>query len=295
MAQLHGLIGTIRDWLCIAHHSPSPRRPRRVIECEREEGISASITEGGDTRHQHTTQSKRTDAIDYASSRRVHLQSDALYPFAQAYRTAKSRLEGVYPKSNVQQSKLKSTAEISHRPQNRGPSRTRPTQTFTQPSAPAMQAPSHAISASPGTSTPCTRGYASSRTFPELVPGGGKSRGRCAWSKCARVCVTPEEPMSERESGRSSAKTYRLLTWAGLDPAGQAHLADISAPAHCARCMRRRGRAVRTSRGRRKVGGYVASRSRREAGASRSAKARSLGSPWLRPASTRRSCLHAEW
>ena len=61
-------------------------------------------------------------------------------------------------------------------------SRSKPTQTFTQPSAPAMQAPSHAISVSNGTTTPCTSGYARSRYGGSFGVGGNNS-GTCVLRK----------------------------------------------------------------------------------------------------------------
>lgn len=65
-------------------------------------------------------------------------------------------------------------------------SRSMPTHTFNQPSAPVMHAPSHAISVSFGATTPCTMGYAKSRNGGSEADAGNKS-GRCCVRKLPSV------------------------------------------------------------------------------------------------------------
>lgn len=105
------------------------------------------------------------------------------------------------------------------------PSLTIPTQTFTQPSAPAMQAPSQAISASGGANTPCIRAKA---RF------GGAGRGCCAREReCESDCVWPGPGAAGKSNGRfadrycvnvngapknwsQSSMHYRLVLLTGL-------------------------------------------------------------------------------
>ena len=70
------------------------------------------------------------------------------------------------------------------------------TQMFTQPSAPAMQAPSHAISASFGASIPWMSGYAKSWNGGSDADGGN-NRGSCVLKMFASVLGEPALRMSD--------------------------------------------------------------------------------------------------
>lgn len=72
----------------------------------------------------------------------------------------------------------------------RAPTLSKPTQMFTHPSAPAMHAPSHAISVSGGAGTPCMSAYA---RFGFFASGSGNKSGSRAVRNAKSVCIEPNK------------------------------------------------------------------------------------------------------
>ena len=157
---------------------------------------------------------------------------------------------------------------------------------MTQPSAPDIQAPSHAISASGGACTPCTRAYARGG-FP-----AGKRRGRCVVRYFARVCTLPKiEQMSGSNGHAESVVTHRLPVWAARGPVEQARPGGIFGQAHYVRCMHRRGLGLRWTLDQQTAAVCALTWRTTRAGATPVVWGRSSASPSTRRASTHRSCL----
>ena len=113
----------------------------------------------------------------------------------------------------------------------------RPMQTFTQPSAPAMQAPNQAISDSLGATMPCTSGYARSWNGGSEADGG-KSRGSCRLRTLPRVLGDPIEKIYQI-ARLDMTDTYHPLVQVVRGLGALVRLGGISERVHFERCRRR--------------------------------------------------------